>query len=285
MKTTLPERRACPACGGRGERIPRYASVDLDRCERCGLTFLGSPEAVGIEDKYPSDEYTDANQDYFSADRAFTHMAAVRLRWLSSRVGRGAVLELGPGSGHFLAAARDAGFEVLGVEPSPALAERITADFGVPVEAGFVADLDLPAGHFDLACLFHVLEHTEDPVGTLASLRPLLKPDGLLAIEVPNIASAMAVRRGEAWVGVRPERLHVSQFAPETLVPVVERAGFDVVAVDTVPPWRYLEPSARLRARALMGYGFRALRLRTLRTVHPTGFDNLRLLARPDGAA
>jgi 2-polyprenyl-3-methyl-5-hydroxy-6-metoxy-1,4-benzoquinol methylase len=253
--------------------------VQLDRCRDCGLIFLGQTDAPDLESTYRDEDYVAAHDHFFEQDLALRHIAGQRVRWLSGKASAGTLLELGPGRGHLLDLARRAGFDPVGVEPSPQLAARISADFGIPVECGFLGEVELPRREFELICLYHVLEHVEDPGEMLRALRELLADDGLLVIEVPNIASAMARRRGDSWPAVQPRELHVSHFTPATLARLVERAGFGVVEVDTVAPWHYLPRRLRMRPRALMGHGYRSARLRTLRGTHPSGFDNLRLLA------
>lgn len=251
----------------------------LEQCGGCGLVFLAQADVSDLKSSYVSDEYVDTHDRFLAQDRAFRHIARRRIEWLSQRSLPGPLLEIGPGRGYLLDEARVAGFDPVGVEPSPQLAARITAEFGVPVECGFVGEVDLPHDEYDVICLYHVLEHVEDPVDLLRRLGELLAADGLLVIEVPNFASAMAQRRGDRWAAVQLTELHVSQFAPRTLRQLVERAGLEVAEVDTVAPWHYLPPNLRSRPRALMGLGYRTARLRTLRSNHPDGYDNLRLLA------
>jgi SAM-dependent methyltransferase len=276
---TLALRRPCPACGGDGESIPRYREVELDRCRECGLVFLGLPESADLRARYAGSEYVNSQDDYLSQDLAFRHIARQRIRWLSKRRSAGSLLELGPGRGYLLQEARSAGFEPTGVEPSPQLAERIAGDFGIAVECGFLDEVELPRSHFDVICMYHVLEHVETPVATLERLEELLADGGLMVIEVPNFACAMAQRRGPEWGAVQLRDLHVSQFTPATLTEVIRRAGLEVEAVDTVAPLHYLPPRRRLHPRALAGLAFRATRLRTLRGTHPSGYDNLRVVA------
>jgi hypothetical protein len=128
--------------------------------------------------------------------------------------------------------------------------------------------------------MFHVLEHVEEPVALLGELAEQLVEPGLIVLEVPNIASAMARRRAEGWGAVQPDNLHITQFTPSTLRSAVERAGFETVAVDTISPWHYIPPADRWRHRALLGYAYRAATLRTLKVTHASGFDHLRLVAR-----
>jgi SAM-dependent methyltransferase len=154
--------------------------VELDCCQECGLVFLGLADAADFGGRYLSDEYVETHDDYLAQDVAFRHIARQRIRWLSRRAAPGPFLELGPGRGHLLAAARQAGFDPIGVEPSPRLAARIAAEFGVPVERGFLSEVELPHSDFNVICMYHVLEHVEDPVALLDELRELLTDGGIL---------------------------------------------------------------------------------------------------------
>ncbi len=245
--------------------------------------FLGYADMADMADRYASNSYVDTHHANLQEDQAFRHIARQRIKWLSKRVPGGRLLELGPGRGHLLDEARRWGFDPAGVEPSPELAARISAEFGISVECGFLDEVELSRDEFDLVCMYHVLEHVEDPLSMLKTIRELLADGGMLMIEVPNISSAMAVRKGDRWPAVQPQELHVSQFTPVTLAQLLGRAGLDVVEVDTVAPWHYVPRNRRLRPRALAGYGYRNARLRTLRNTHPSGFDNLRLLASAGG--
>lgn len=75
-------------------------------------------------------------------------------------------------------------------------------------------------GTYDLISLIHCLEHLPDPVKHLSNLRPLLKADGLLLIEVPDCR-------------VNPFMLlvadHCTHFSQDSLEEVVMAAGYEVV--------------------------------------------------------
>jgi SAM-dependent methyltransferase len=253
--------------------------VGLSRCNGCGLIFYSA--TAGTREAYVSGEYVARHVDYVEEERAATHIAEERAAWLLSLAPPGNLLELGPGRGFFLDAVRRRGFDPVGVEPSPELAARARSDFGVEVKQGFLDEVDLSRDRFDSICMFHVLEHVEDPLALLGQLAALLREDGLLVIEVPNLASAMARRRADGWGAVQPGNLHISHFTPQSLRRVIERSGFEVLASDTLAPWRYIPTADRWRHRALLGYAYRAASLRTLRVTHESGFDHLRLVARP----
>jgi SAM-dependent methyltransferase len=271
--------RPCPVCGSSGLEIPRYRSVGLAHCEDCGLIF-SSRAPADARDAYVNGEYVARHVDYVEEERAARHIAEQRARWLLRFTRPGTLIELGSGRGFFLDAVRRRGFEPLGVEPSPALADRARDDLGVEVAQGFLEDVDLAEQRFDSACMFHVFEHVEEPVELLDQLAARLHERGLLVLEVPNIASAMARRRAEGWGAVQPSNLHITQFTPQSLRRVVERGGYEILCIDTISPWSYIPPAERWRHRALLGYAYRAASLRTLRNTHASGFDHLRLVAR-----
>jgi SAM-dependent methyltransferase len=271
--------RSCPTCGGPGMAIPRYRNVGLASCVDCDLLFHSHAPA-DARDEYVNGAYVARHVDYVEEERAARHIAQRRADWLLRFTRPGTLLELGAGRGFFLDAVRRRRFDPLGVEPSPDLAGRARDEFGVDVKQGFLDEVDLADRRFDTACMFHVFEHVEEPLALLDQLAERLTARGLLALEVPNIASAMARRRAEGWGAVQPDNLHITQFTPTTLRRVVEQGGFDVVSVDTISPWHYIPPADRRRHRALLGYAFRAATLRTLRSTHPSGFDHLRLVAR-----
>jgi 2-polyprenyl-3-methyl-5-hydroxy-6-metoxy-1,4-benzoquinol methylase len=281
-ETVEVEDRDCPVCGGHGLEIPQYRRVGLARCVHCDLVFH-SRTPSNARDAYVNGEYVSRHVDYVEEERAARHIAEQRASWLLRFTGPGTLLELGSGRGFFLDAARCRGFEPLGIEPSPDLAGRAGDEFGVEVKQGFLEDVDLSGRRFSSVCMFHVLEHVEEPVELLRQLAERLVEPGLIVLEVPNIASAMARRRAETWGAVQPDNLHIAQFTPSTLSSAVQRAGFEIVAVDTISPWRYIPPADRWRHRALLGYAYRAAVLRTLKATHTSGFDHLRLVARLPG--
>lgn len=73
---------------------------------------------------------------------------------------------------------------------------------------------------FDLITLIHTLEHVPNPPSFLEKLRKLLKPDGVLLVEVPNFSqNAFDILVYE----------HISHFFPQTLEQLFVNTGFEVV--------------------------------------------------------
>lgn len=145
------------------------------------------------------------------------------------------LLDIGCGNGEFLARARDAGWEGIGVEPDPHAAEAARGR-GLKVIEGGLERLDAPDGSFDGITLSHVIEHLHQPAGTLRRCHRLLRPGGWIWIETPNLESSGHRRYGAAWRGLEPPR-HLVLFTRDSLRGALERCGFDDLEE---LPWRPL---------------------------------------------
>jgi SAM-dependent methyltransferase len=96
------------------------------------------------------------------------------------------VLELGCAHGGFVALMRWAGFDATGLELSPWVAEQARQLFQVPMLVGPVDQQTLEPGSLDVVIAHDVMEHLPDPETTLRQAARLLKPDGLLIIQMPE---------------------------------------------------------------------------------------------------
>ena len=162
------------------------------------------------------------------------------------------VLDLGCGTGRFVAAARDAGADVVGVDIAERALERARrvapgADLRL-----VSADGTLPLGHgeVDLVWCSEVLEHVPDTAGFLTEVRRVLRRGGRLLLTVPFHgrlqAAAIALTRFDAHFD--PLGQHVRFFTARSLAGALDAAGYAPVAIGSRGP-----PLARrmLTARAV----------------------------------
>ena len=218
----------CPVCGASRFTPGRYG---LTRCDGCGLIVDPSVWRPGEAEQLEHEWFGEAYDPYSSR--------WVRLfeRWQNARTLRrlrgagirgGSLLEIGIGSGSFLAAAREAGFRVTGCDLSPSICRRARDRFGVDVHCGDLATIDRPGG-FDVIVMNHVLEHTPAPRGLLAAVQGLLTPGGRIHVAVPNVDCWEAALPG--WTSYEP--YHLLYFTPRTLRQTLETCGLRVLSVAT----------------------------------------------------
>lgn len=155
-----------------------------------------------------------------------------RLERLEKVTGRlGSLLDVGCGTGEFLARAQAHGATVTGVEPIEDAA-HFARERGLNVLTATLEDSDLPERSFDVVSALHVLEHLTDSVGFLGTLARWARPGGHVLIEVPNYDSMMRRRRLANWTGLRPLE-HIVHFTPTTLRGAFERAGLQPRSIRT----------------------------------------------------
>ena len=142
----------------------------------------------------------------------------------------GALLDVGAGRGRFVAAARAAGYDARGLEPSAGRAEAAAREHGVALARAGVEDAEVPAGSLDAVTLWHVLEHVETPDAAIRRVAGWLRPGGAALVGVPNVASLQARLGGTRWYHLDLPR-HRTHFTVPGLVALLRRAGLEPATV------------------------------------------------------
>lgn len=142
------------------------------------------------------------------------------------------LLDIGCGNGEFLYLVRRAGWQIAGVEPDNN-ARKIAKDSGIAVRPS-LRDWEDAKDSFDFATASHVIEHVHDPRQFLCDIHDLLRPQGRLYIQTPNIDASTHQRFGKYWRGLEPPR-HLVLFTRQSLVDALGKAGFRVLQYIDVP--------------------------------------------------
>ncbi len=132
------------------------------------------------------------------------------------------LLDAGAGRGRFVATARAAGYDAVGIEPST---RGTRSPFVTEVS---IDEAEIAPGSLDAVTLWHVLEHLDDPRAALARISSWLAPGGTLLVGVPNIASWQALLGGERWYHLDVPR-HRVHFSPAGLEALLRACGFTPV--------------------------------------------------------
>jgi len=263
----------------RFEEVP----FGLVRCP-CGLVYVDPrPDPASIARMYDDpDYYTHGynlgveTENYFDRRDELIAQYERTARELEREIwGSGDLLELGSAGGFFLEGARRAGFRVRGVELSPQAAEYSRRELGLDVFHGQLEAAPFSPGSFDVAVADNVLEHTTAPGAVLERLHGLLRQGGHLVVIVPTYVNSIYFRAILALQALVPKRLlgdqllgilkldprghsgspyHILEFDRRTLVDLVRRSGFEIVAVERsvpLPGHLFRAESAGPRVQAL----------------------------------
>lgn len=231
----------CPICDGR-EFLPSLRVIDhsishevfdLQTCNTCGYCATSprpTPDQIGRY--YESDAYiSHTNSSRGVIERIYQSVRRSAIRNKHGIVAKyqptGRVLDVGCGTGDFLAHLRDRGYHVQGVEPSDRARELAVSQHGIPIEVS-LEELQ-PTAPFDLITLWHVLEHLHAPAETLSRLHGLASAKAILAIAVPDLESWDAHHYGTGWAALDVPR-HLSHFRRQDINRLLQARGFRVLA-------------------------------------------------------
>jgi 2-polyprenyl-3-methyl-5-hydroxy-6-metoxy-1,4-benzoquinol methylase len=239
---------SCRSCGGRNETTYLLsAGYRIARCEQCGLWYVNPQPTVDELSQFYA-MYDDGEQ-WRSREEDFNRgVRKAILRFASS----GSLLDAGCGSGDFLRCMREVGFQVNGIEPSETGCSWARETHGIEVFQGMLEDYLTASNRstFEVVSLLNVLEHLRDPKEMLMQLRKLIKPNGILAVVVPDARFHDFIGRLRGAVGIAdPYWLeqshsvlsgfklpdHLSSFQPRTISFLLEQCGFEVLRVQNAP--------------------------------------------------
>lgn len=144
--------------------------------------------------------------------------------------GDGRILDVGCGPGKLMRVLRERGWDAYGVDFSPIAVEYAQSKHGLNVTLGDLFEAAYKNTFFDVVLFNHSLEHMYDPVETLCEAYRILKPGGLLLINIPNAGSFEARMFGKWWVQWDVPR-HLFHFTKKTMARLLIKTGFRLAEI------------------------------------------------------
>ncbi|HXG00850.1 MAG TPA: class I SAM-dependent methyltransferase [Bacteroidota bacterium] len=247
----------CPVCSSSRLRVKPFGYSFNGRwlggfeCRACGMIFIHPQPAPEELARLYSKEYFEGDfrcghaGSYFD-EKTQASLADDRLlRRIKALKPSGAFLEIGCAGGAFLHAARQAGYDVKGVEFSDVAAQFAREKFGLEVFTGDVAAAGFRDDAFDVVFMGDVLEHLPDPLGTCREVLRILKPGGIFVVECPTQTNTLFSRLGFFVYGMLGKKAtvhlppyHLFEYRPGSLTGMLRRAGFSIVRTSEgiIPP-------------------------------------------------
>ncbi|MBM4140180.1 MAG: class I SAM-dependent methyltransferase [Nitrospira sp.] len=237
------ERILCPVCDSKDYRVLYEPWVNIQepvklygaasgipgtqrvvRCQDCSMIYENPRFSDDVILKgYMSSEESGHDSQYPMRVRSF-YRALLSLQ--NNIPGKGAkVLDIGTSGGAFLEAAKQFGYDAVGLEPSGFLVEQ-GEKRGLAIEQGTIDNHSFKQSSFDMVCLWDVIEHLTNPKGALLKIKPLLKSGGILLINYPDIGTRLAKIAGRRFWWILSVHLH--HFSPATIREICNRTGFTI---------------------------------------------------------
>lgn len=191
------------------------------------------PSADKLPDYYKSEDYishTNTKRNLFEKVYHAVRVVSLKrkLKLINSfNSSNKNVLDIGCGTGDFLAEAQKNNWTITGIEPNDKARAIANSKTG-----NKIVDTDilktLPPHSFDVITLWHVLEHLPNLDDHLALLKRLLKKDGTLIIAVPNYKSYDALHYKQFWAAFDVPR-HLWHFSQESITRLFSKKDMHVI--------------------------------------------------------
>ena len=217
-----------------------YPPLRLVRCRECGLVYRNPIErGHELRDIYAGDPPTpETLRSLHETQRPSLRTQARELRRALGRGGSG--LEVGSYVGAFLAAARDEGLQIEGLDINEET-NAFTRSMGFTVHDGELTTFNANRV-FDSVAIWNTFDQLPDPRAAVIAAHRLLRPRGVLALRVPNggfyarmhesLAAGGGFRAAAARALLAQNNLLTFPyrwgFTPESLSRMLEDAGYRV---------------------------------------------------------
>lgn len=230
---------------------PPVPSWRMTECSNCGgIQPTPYPAADEVADFYrTADEPSEWEVEHYVRidlnPKAISGTRRLAEQFTRLNNGPGRLLELGCASGWTLKAARELGWDVVGIEAAPKFASFARDELGLDIIENVIENIDVHGIEpFDVIAGFDVFEHLHDPAGSLRTLRKLAHGNTRLLMTTPWISSWCARLYGVNWRQILPS--HINFSTASSMVAILERTGWQLSALSEP---RYWDPDPRVERR------------------------------------
>lgn len=243
MTSVKLENVECPVCGPSQTRVWLNDSrlTKYVRCQICKTVFA-SPR-LSQKERHSETEMAWGISPAVLSFESCRHPALKQEAEFIQRFKQnGKFLDVGCSSGDFFEYFPRPDWERYGVELSPSAAAYAAQTYGARVFAGTLRSAKWPGEQFDLVSMIDMFYYVDDPNEELREVRRILKPAGMLAIEITGQSYMFFRSRGfiallmeGRWCRLKSESHYAYYFNPAGLKRLLENCGFQPMAWHIVP--------------------------------------------------
>lgn len=245
----------CPYCGQEDTQLlyKERGEIGISQCRNCGLIFTNprtkDPEQVywGDGDKYKEEaKFIFAGKAKHHRYKNYLHDLKIIKKYKPD----GKFLDVGSNMGFFVNYAKEQGWDVIGVEPSPSLSKICGEIYQIKVINSFLEKAEFDEKSFDVVTMTDVFEHVTNPQELLQESYRILKNDGVIFIKVPNVEFSLLKLKIFKLLGktkqydIFDSYEHVVHYNMKTIRKMLESQNFEVlnIYVDLpvqIPVWHH----------------------------------------------
>ncbi len=199
------------------------------KCTSCNLIYMNPrPKPAKIMDFY--------KKDYYYDDRLYDPMNLIKAKLLYKEIKNyllnGSVLDIGCSKGFLLNFLKEKKLQLHGIEPSKDAVKFAWDNFKIKITHGYFDSVMIKNNYYENIIAIDIIEHFINPPNILKKIYQILKKNGVLIIETPNIASLYFVISKKRWMGFDLP-FHIYYFTPATLTKLLKSVGFSKIVVET----------------------------------------------------
>ncbi|MDZ4822403.1 MAG: class I SAM-dependent methyltransferase [Flavobacteriales bacterium] len=259
------------------------SGFDILKCSKCQIVFTNIPQDFDLLSIYDESYFEGGQKDGYgnysgtaNVLRKEFRKSVTLLRKLTGHKSGLRLLELGSAYGFFLDEAATY-FECLGIEVSQPAAQYAVKRGHHVINNSLNEKTQSEIGKVDIAVMFDVIEHLQDPVATLKLIDGCVNKNGIIILTTGNIGSFIARIFGKRWRLMTPPQ-HTFFFSRKTLCSIFENMNYEIEVLKR--PWK-LVPLGLVFYQLGNRLGFRIRVLEKLKAHLPINlFDTVMVVAR-----
>lgn len=229
MEHQLNNIKNCPVCNGESfaaflkaeDHNVSHDTFQIVSCNSCGFKFTNPiPTLETIGEYYKSENYiSHSNTKKGLVNKVYQivrRRAIDQKEKLITSVSSGkSLLDIGCGTGDFLAYCKSKKWNVIGLEPDDDARKLANQNNNIDVKP-LESLYEFNESSFDVITMWHVLEHVYNLNKDIDQIKKLLKPNGKLVVAVPNCSSFDAEYYKEHWAAYDLP-IHLYHFTPKDI--------------------------------------------------------------------
>ena len=202
-----------------------YEGIIIGKCNKCGIFKTFPPKYSSFNSKQSKTEF------YEQEKGLFVELFRPIVEKIKRFKQKGKVLDVGCSSGILLELLKKEGYEVYGIEPNKQAYKMAHKKLNRRIFNGTLKEfMKKNKDRFGIVIYNHVLEHIDDPVSELKSVKKILKKSGVLVIGLPNTQNITILLRGKYWEPLMPNE-HIWHFSKNYLVRLLKSRGFVILDI------------------------------------------------------